>query len=216
MPSEKYSCSGSALRLANGRYCDGGLVRQRDRADDRLVRHSVASGSHLGRKDVAAAGNCPEDRLRLVAKGATDVADTLGNAIVIDGDVGPDRLTDFVAVQQMPGVLYEKSQQAEGFMPKPDLLASGGEQGSPPEIEDESFELADRRRGGGAHISPHFVPQQLSKQNSPVFVTIYFREISLGFNPDFGCPTGEHVFLLSCAWRSSSQWKNEQRGECSG
>jgi hypothetical protein len=58
----------------------------------------------------------------------------------------------------MPGVLYEKSQQAEGFMPEPDLLASGGEQGSPPEIEDESFESVDRRRGGGAHISPHFVP----------------------------------------------------------
>jgi hypothetical protein len=131
---------------------------KRDRAADRLGRRSLVSGSHLGRKDVAAARNCPEDRLRLVAKGAADVADTLGNAIVVDGDVGPDRLIDFVAVQQMRGVLYEKSQQAEGFMPKPDLLAGSGEQGSSPEIEDESFESVDRRSGGGVRISPHFVP----------------------------------------------------------
>jgi hypothetical protein len=63
---------------------------------------------------------------------------------------------------------------------------------------------------------PILFPRQLSKQNSPAFVTNYFREISLGFNPDFGCPTGDRVFLLPCGRRNSSKWKNNQRGECSG
>jgi hypothetical protein len=156
MPSAKYTCSGLVLRLANGRTAMEGLSVSG--TGPLTGWYSVARGAHLGREDVAAARNCPEDSLRLVAEGAADVADTLGNAIVVDGDVGPDRLIDFVAVQQMPGVLYEKSQQAEGFMPKPELLARSGEQGSPPEIEDESVESVDRRRSGGVHSSPHFVP----------------------------------------------------------
>ncbi len=83
--------------------------------------------------------------MRLVAKGAADVADTLGNAIVVDSDVRPDRLIDRVTVQQMSGVLYKKLQQAEGLMSKPELLTGSSEQGSPPEIEDEFVEPVDRR-----------------------------------------------------------------------
>ena len=83
--------------------------------------------------------------MRLVTQGAADVADTLGYAIVVDGDVWPDRLIDRVTVQQMSGVLYQKLQQAEGLMAKPELLTGSSEQGPPPEIEDEFVEPVDRR-----------------------------------------------------------------------
>ena len=95
-PSEKNSCSESALKFVNRRTAMeglsanwGGWLATVDR-----FRAVVTSAANVG-----ALPDSPHYTLRVIGQRPSDVADALRNAIIRDNDVGPYRLHDGIAGQ---------------------------------------------------------------------------------------------------------------------
>ncbi len=94
--------------------------RRRDRGVDRRRRRRRG-----GREQISAARQGAQPCRRLVAQGAADVSDALGDAVLGHEGAGPDGLHNGVAPDQLPGVFDQMPQQGEGFGPQRTLRPVG-------------------------------------------------------------------------------------------
>jgi hypothetical protein len=121
--------------------------RRLDDHPGRALRRGGQGGldaRHLGGEDIAPPRHGAEQGLRLVAEGAADVADALGDRVVGDEHVRPDRGHDRIAVEQTAGVFHEELQERERFRPEHQLHPVRAQQCAAIGIEGEAVKAVGR------------------------------------------------------------------------
>jgi hypothetical protein len=111
----------------------------------RLGVEEAGRHAHPAGRPTETADDDVADRERpgLVADGAAHVADALGERIVPDDDVGPDRGQQFVAADHPAGVPDQMDEHGERFRTAVDRAVRGGEDAAP-EVEHPAGEPVDR------------------------------------------------------------------------
>jgi hypothetical protein len=134
-------------------------VRRRQRQWRRRNGNGRSEGCALGYgrgrdiEQIAAPLRGAQQPLGLVAERAADVLDALRDTVFGDEDSWPDRLHQFVPVDERPGIDDQIAQQIERFGPQGQLRAVLGEKTAAHEIERETVEAVDYPRFG-AHRLP--------------------------------------------------------------
>jgi hypothetical protein len=118
---------------------------------------------------------------RLAAEGASDVTDALGNIVIGDEDVRPQRLHDRITRQKSPRVLHHQQQKRERFGPERDSLALRGQQRLASWIQDKGAEPVNCMSRWESHFSsspPAHAEEQYAIRRNFVQISPRFRDRS--------------------------------------